>query len=129
LLLTNISKGTLINIRKLIYSKIEQHCLDNHIKLGGPCVIVQVDETKINYNVKNHSGKSVSPHWVFCVVNTSNRPALGFCCIVSDRFSNTLINIISNVVVPGSIICSGEWAAYSLLDRNQNFEDKNVYHK
>ena len=63
LLLTNISKDTLINIRKLIYSKIEQHFLDNPIKLGGPGVVVRVDETKINHNVKNHTGRSVPPYW------------------------------------------------------------------
>ena len=52
-----------------------------------------------------------------------------FCCIVSDRSSDTLINIISNVVVPGSIICSDEWAAYASLGRNQNFEHRTVCHK
>ena len=61
LLLTNISKDTLINIRKLIYSKIEQHFLDNPIKLGGPGVVVRVDETKINHNVKNHTGRLFRP--------------------------------------------------------------------
>ena len=120
LLLTNISKDTLINIWRIFYSKIGQHCLDNSIKLGGPDVVVQVDKTKINYNVKNHRGRPVPPCWVFYIVDTSNRPALGFCCIVSDRSSNTLIDIISNVVVQGSIICSDEWASYVLLGRNQD---------
>jgi len=58
-----------------------------------------------------------------------NRPALGVCRIVSVRSFNPLIDIISNVVVPGSIICSDEWAAYASLGRNQNFEHRTVCHK
>jgi len=30
---------------------------NNPIRLGGPGIVVQVDETKINFNVKSHRGK------------------------------------------------------------------------
>lgn len=73
---------TFYEISKDYSYKFKNYFLFNPIKLEGPDIIVWVDKTKTNFKIKNHGGKSVSPCQVFCIIVTTTRPALGFCCIV-----------------------------------------------
>jgi len=50
---------------------------------------------------------------VFGLVDTSHTPALGFMQVVQQRNAATLLPIIQAHVVPGTIIHSDEWQAYS----------------
>jgi hypothetical protein len=51
----DVKKDTLYKIRALIHDKISSFFL-NPIRLGGPGAMIQIDETKMNYNVKNYMG-------------------------------------------------------------------------
>ena len=42
--------------KKETYWQMSENFVNNPIRLGGPGVVVQVDETKINFNVKSHRG-------------------------------------------------------------------------
>ncbi|KAG0441323.1 hypothetical protein DMUE_1132 [Dictyocoela muelleri] len=124
-----VKRDTLLRIRALINNRIKLFFDSNPIRLEGPGCIVQVDETKLNFNVKNHRGRSITACWALCIVDTSYRPALGFCTIVEDRSANILLDIISRVVVPGSIICTDEWSAYKALGTSLSYEHRTVCHK
>ena len=51
--------------------------------------------------------------WVFGMVDTSTTPSLGYMEIVPDRTAGTLLPIIQDHTLPGTIIHSDEWRAYS----------------
>ncbi|KAG0439592.1 hypothetical protein DMUE_2325 [Dictyocoela muelleri] len=89
-----VKRITLLRIRALINKRTNLFFDSNPIRLGGPGAIVQVDKTKLNFNVKNHSGSTITPCWALCIVDTSYRPALGFCTIVEYRSANILLDII-----------------------------------
>jgi hypothetical protein len=79
--------------------------------LGGPGIIVQVDESKFNFNIKSHRGRVPSEKvWVFGLVETSFTPARGAMKFVASRDQRTLLSIINTTVIAGSIIFSDEWA-------------------
>ena len=56
----------LINIIKLQFAIF---FIENSIKLRGPNIIVQIDKTKLSYNVNGHRGKYVQAFWYFCIVD------------------------------------------------------------
>jgi hypothetical protein len=60
------------------------------IKLGGSNRFCQIDESKLNFNVKSHVSRDPREKiWCFGIADTTT--ALGYCCVVSDRTANTLL--------------------------------------
>ena len=73
-------RSFITKLRRLIIGKISDHFNKFPIRLGGPSVIVQVDETKINFNAKAHKGLDPSTAcWALCIVDTAHSPAKGIC--------------------------------------------------
>lgn len=88
----------------------------NPIIIGGPGVIINIDESKFNFNVKSHRGRSpTAAIWVFGMVDTSFSPSRGVMQVVENRSRDILIPIIQSHVRPQSIIYSDEWSAYANL--------------
>lgn len=82
----------------------------NHIKIGGPGTIVEIDETVITRR-KYERGRLVSnQQWIFGLIER------GSCrCVlmpVERRNAATLLPIIEEFVMPGTTIMSDCWAAY-----------------
>ncbi|KAG0425453.1 hypothetical protein DMUE_6031 [Dictyocoela muelleri] len=127
---TNKSENSINDIKKRIYECIGLYWQENPMKLGGQNIIVQVDETKLNFNVRSHRGRSPRvPTWAITIVDTSTVPAKGYAEIVSRRDAMTLIPIIERVVRHGSIIYTDEWAAYNALSSNTHYNYSRVCHK
>jgi len=123
-----ISAPVYIRLRNYLLSKISDYYIENPVRLGGPRVIVQVDETKLNHNVKSHRGRGpIRPAWCLCITDTSSQPATGFATMIPDRTAATIIPIIKRVVRSGSIIHSDEARVYQSL--KQNYEHSSVCHK
>lgn len=102
-----ISSSMLYRMISKLRSKITSYFLNNPIILGGPSVLVQIDESKFNFNVKSHRGHAPrAPIWVFGIVDTSFSPARGFMKVVERRDKRTLMSIITSHVRPGTIIHS-----------------------
>ncbi|KAG0438845.1 hypothetical protein DMUE_2844 [Dictyocoela muelleri] len=77
---TGIDKRAVSKIKADLFQKINTYWLNNHIRI---CVYrrnVQVDETKLNFNVLSHRGRSTtSAIWVITIVDNTTIPALGVC--------------------------------------------------
>ena len=80
-----ISAPVYVRLRKYLIEKINYYYTHNPVRLGGPNVIVQVDETKLNHNVKSHRGRGpIQPTWCLCIVDTQTSPAKGFSTMITD---------------------------------------------
>lgn len=111
--LTGLSRNTVIIIYDFLRSICTQYFENYPIKLGGPQIICQIDESLFTHKQKYHRGR-ISDHqtWVFGIVDTSFSPARGFMKVVESRNKLTLLPIIENICLPGTIIHSDQWAAY-----------------
>ena len=99
-------------------TKLKQH----PIKLGGPGVAVQIDESLYRHKPKNHRGRGTQNEvWVFGLVDTSHMPALGYMQIVPQRDAATLLPIVQAhtlrtlYYIPMSGQHTGEWPACRML--------------
>jgi transposase-like protein len=129
-LFVGVSQNTLTKLKSLIVLKIRQYFETYPIKLGGPGVIVHVDETMLTHTVRAHRGRSPRTQvWALTMVDTSFTPSRGFIKIVSSKDAQTLLPIINNVVRAGSIIHTDEWAAYRQLGADGRYEHRTLVHK
>jgi hypothetical protein len=108
--MTGHSPNTVTNFmgyfRQLITSSID---LDDTI-IGGDGVIVEVDESKVGKR-KYHRGHRVEGAWIFGGIERTTEKKV-FLVQVSDRSAGTLLGILSEHVLPGSIIYSDMWKGY-----------------
>ena len=117
-------------MRKTLINKFTSYFQRYPIRLGGPGVNVQVDETKLNFNVKSHRGAAPTKAcWALCIVDTSFSPSKGYIELLEKRNSETLLPIISRIVRPGSTIVTGEWRAYNDIIKSGIYVHKRIAHK
>lgn len=88
--------------------------LQNPIQIGGPNVVVELDESLMAKR-KNNMGHVVSNRWVFGGICPTTQE--GFLVFVERRDAATLLPLIEQHVLPGSIIHTDEWAAYNGIHR------------
>ena len=127
--LVSIEKNTAVKwylrFREICSWKLSQ----NPIRIGGPSKICQIDETLISKR-KYHRGRFIEERWVFGGIDTETK--LGFMEFVPDRSAATLLNVIEKYIIPGSIIYSDSWRAYSRIDQIPvvpRYEHYTVNHK
>ena len=141
-----VDKRTAIDIYQWLREVCTTKLLSSPIILGGPGVVVQIDESlfrhkpKVNEmkdlvhklklifcQFKHHRGRPTTEKiWVFGLVDTSQIPALGYMEIVPQRDAATLLPLINAHVAPGTIIHSDEWAAYNRVQRLSNVSSHDV---
>ncbi|MGL5708373.1 MAG: IS1595 family transposase [Aeromonas sp.] len=127
--LVGLSESLICKMTKDLRYLAKTYLDNNPVILGGPGVIIQIDESKLNFNVKSHRGHApIQPIWVFGIVDTRFFPAKGYMEIVPNRSRETLMTIIRRHISEGSIIHSDEWQAYANLNEN-GYEHTTVCHK
>ena len=105
----NVSKKTVIDMFSFFREVCEKHFGKNPIRLGGPGIMVQIDESCFSHKPKHHRGRAPqNPLWVFGIVDPSSSPALGYMEIVYSQNAETLLPIIRKVVLPGTTIHSDQ---------------------
>ncbi|CAC5422634.1 unnamed protein product [Mytilus coruscus] len=94
-------------------------------QLGGPGVVVQIDESLFNHKAKHNRGRRAKKEgelWVFGLADTSFKPAITYMELVPKRNKETLLPIIQRIVKPGSIVYSDQWRAYNKIQDELNLE-------
>ena len=103
--------------------------LNTPAQLGGPGVVLQIDESLFNHKSKYQRGRRLSNEiWVFGIADTSTKPAITYMETVEKRDKATLLPIVAKVARPGSIIYSDQWRAYNQIQQQLGLEDKTVNH-
>lgn len=77
--------------------------------MGGIGRTVQIDECLVARR-KYHRGRQIREIWVFGLYDVTSE--IGVVRIVDDRSRNTLLPIIEDIVLPGTMIHSDQWRAY-----------------
>ena len=99
----------------------------NPAVLGGPGVIVEIDESLWRGRRKYNRGRNVSREgWVFGCFDRSTKKVAMF--EVKDRTAATLMEKIEKHIMPGSVIYSDEWPAYSAIHRAGVWKHMTVNH-
>uniref|UniRef100_A0A914DIJ2 ISXO2-like transposase domain-containing protein n=1 Tax=Acrobeloides nanus TaxID=290746 RepID=A0A914DIJ2_9BILA len=112
-----MSSNTVVDWKNFCRDIAAEYCLNYKPKLGGPNVIVEIDETlwmKRKYERGRLFAKQV---WVYGGVERGD-----FGCFMKElkddqglslpRNAETLLPILQDQVLPGSIVMSDCWAAY-----------------
>lgn len=119
----DICQKTLVKIVSFLRDKCMAYFVSNPVKLGGYNLIVEIDEKKY------HRGRQTSREiWVFGLIDTSSEHKTMSLHIVDDRKAETLLPIIDEVCLPGTIIHSDMWKAYGGLSSNSKFVHRTVNH-
>jgi transposase-like protein len=125
ILLTGHSSATISHffghLRNLVASNLNE---ENQV-IGGPDVIVEVDETKLGKR-KYHRGHRVDGVWVIVGIERTPEKKI-FLVPVQNRNAITLRNILSKHVHQGSIIYTDLWKGYHGIE-NLGFEHYTVNH-
>ncbi len=92
----------------------------NVCKLGGPGKSVQIDETMLNYKCKSYRGRSPGNRTDALVIAEimDNKVTRIYAKVISDKLATTMLPIICNQVVPGSVVHTDEHRSYSRLSAN-----------
>ncbi|GFR00233.1 DDE_Tnp_IS1595 domain-containing protein [Trichonephila clavata] len=91
--------------------------IESSVNVGGSGVIVEIDESKFGKR-KFHRGKRVEGKWVFGEVERETGAC--FMKVVADRTTDSLLSVINEYILPGSIIISDCWKSYDCLS-NEGF--------
>lgn len=108
--------------RKIVIDSFDQK-LTNLGLIGGPGIVVQIDESKFGKR-KYHKGRRVLGHWVLgMIANESEDLRIEICPISDDcpeggRSTEDLVPLIKKHVAFGSIIHTDSWRAYRSLVNN-----------
>jgi transposase-like protein len=116
--------------RELVISTLED---DDNI-IGGDGIIVEIDESKFGKRKYNH-GRIIDGVWILGGIERTDEKK-SFLKVVQDRTAETLHDIISRHVAPGSIVYTDLWRGYigitemniihRTVNHSQNFVDPNT---
>ena len=124
--MTGFAKATVSafysHFRRLVGSMINEQDL----VIGGPGIIVEVDETKIGKR-KYNRGHRVEGIWVVVGIERTESRRV-FCIPVPDRSAETLADIIRAHVAPGSVVHTDGWRGYSGIEGTLSLEHRVVNH-
>ena len=106
----NISRVSITEWNEFYREICLSYYIKNPIKIGGPGLVVEIDETCISKRKYNRGRLVSNQQWFFGGVERGS----GRCFIipVERRDAATLLPIIQDYILPGSTIMSDLWAAY-----------------
>ena len=117
---TGWSKGKVNKWLKKAQEMIAEIVRYDHEMIGGPGIIVEIDESKFGKR-KYNRGHKVDGCWVFGGVELTHERRC-FAVVVPDRKATTLIPIILSHIHPGSIIRSDCWRAYDIIPFQDGYD-------
>ncbi|VDI57254.1 Hypothetical predicted protein [Mytilus galloprovincialis] len=125
----DIGEKTVIQMYQYLLDVCSTKLLNTPIELGGPGVVVQIDDCLFNHKSKyNRRGRLKKELWVFGLADTSFKPAITYMELVEKRDAATLLPIIEKAVKPGTIIYSDQWKAYCNIQTELKLKHATVNH-
>jgi hypothetical protein len=129
---TKHSQRTVTNFLNDFRDLVSSDLKEQKQKIGGDGIIIEIDESKFGKR-KYHKGHSVEGVWVFGGVERTPKHKM-FAVSVPNRSGETLLKIIEENILPGSIIYSDCWAGYNeiqnrlpmvhwTVNHSKNFKD------
>lgn len=86
--------------------------VNNPIRIGGPGMVVELDESLFTKAKYHRSHALYAPQrWVFGMYDVARK--IGFLVFVDDRSAPTLLPLIQQHILPGTLIYSDRWKAYN----------------
>lgn len=123
---TQHSSATIVDyysyFRQLVISSLDP--IDTTI--GGPQIIVEVDESKFGKR-KYNRGKHVEGAWVIGGIERGGGGKF-FVEVVERRDSETIANVLSKHLLPGTILHTDCWKAYLGIDKELDITHRTVNH-
>ena len=119
-LYTGWSKKTVQKWIAKIQELITELVVHDHQLIGGPGIVVEIDESKFGKR-KYNRGHRVEGSWVFGGVELTPERRF-FAVVVPNRSAATLLPIIKAHIAPGSIIRSDYWKAYDIIPFQHGFD-------
>ena len=120
--ITGVTEKCIIQIYQYLRDIASWKLMQSDMKLGGPGIIIQIDESLFRHKPIYHRGhRPASEKWDFGMADTSKKPARISKGLVQRRNAETLIPIIERVAAPGSTIWSDQWRAYCRLEKNPSY--------
>ena len=109
-----VSKNTISDWKTLIHTRVADFLVSNPSPLGGPGVVVEMDEAKFGKR-KYNKGAYREGQWVLGAVDRSNGNCFLLPCPNNSRGAPTLLPLIKRWILPGSVVYTDEWGAYNRL--------------
>ena len=109
-----VSKNTISDWTTLIHTRVADFLVSNPSPLGGPGVVVEMDEAKFGKR-KYNKGAYREGQWVLGAVDRSNGNCFLLPCPNNSRGAPTLLPLIKRWILPGSVVYTDEWGAYNSL--------------
>ena len=101
--LTGVSENTVSDWKTLIHTRVADFLVSNPSPLGGPGVVVEMDEAKFGKR-KYNKGAYREGQWVLGAVDRSNGNCFLLPCPNNSRDAATLLPLIQRWILPGSVV-------------------------
>jgi transposase-like protein/predicted RNA-binding Zn-ribbon protein involved in translation (DUF1610 family) len=125
-LLTGHSPNTVTAFFKHFRQLVSSSLTEEDSVIGGPGIVIEVDETKLGKR-KYHRGHRVEGAWVLVGIERTEEARV-FLVPVEDRSANTLTEVLSRHVRPGSIVYTDCWKGYSGTEAELEVVHETVNH-
>ena len=108
-------------------SEVTNFYFENQPPIGGQDVVVEIDESKFGRS-KYGRGRRIEGVWVFGGIERVSKRKFLFPLIERPhRDAETLLPLIRQFILPGSVIVSDEWAAYRRIPE-YGYQHRTVNH-
>lgn len=121
-----MSSATVSNMRSYFSHLVSDSLNIMDFKIGGEGIIVEVDETKLGKR-KNNRGHPVEGIWILGGVERTIERKVFLVPIVS-RDRNTLMQILAEHILPGSIVYSDLWRGYINMENILPVQHQTINH-
>lgn len=118
-----IEASSVIDWNNYLREVCAYYLISNPTTIGGPGLTVELDES-LFVRRKDNVGRLLPRQWVFGGICRETKDC--FLYSVPDRSAATLVPIICEAVLPGSIVMTDEWRAYRQL--RDFFDHRTVNH-
>jgi len=120
------SPNTIVDYYRFFRELVADSFDDEDWKIGGEGIIVEVDESKFGKR-KNHRGHHVEGAWVVGGIERTPERKF-FVRVVERRDFETLVDVLADHLLPGTILHTDCWKGYLGIDEKLQVEHRTVNH-